>query len=191
MSDDSIPSSESHQHPVPPAPPAHPGAAAQPTQPYPAAAYGAQPTQAYPGAVPSIAPPPAASGAASPQSPYVAAPGRNGAYPVYGGVPLHPAPRPASGLAITSLVCGIAGVVFGTFLFWLILPFIASVVAIITGHLALRRIAADPAVGGRGLAFAGLIMGYVMVAVQLIMLAVVLFGFLFVGAFSLPFIFAS
>ncbi|OAN38297.1 DUF4190 domain-containing protein [Microbacterium sp. H83] len=110
---------------------------------------------------------------------------------MYGAAPMYAAPRPASGLAITSLVCGIAGVVFGTFLFWLVLPFISSVVAIITGHLALRRTKADPGVGGRGLAFGGLIMGYVMVGIQLVVLAIVLFSFLFVGAFSLPFVFSS
>ncbi|WP_176697227.1 DUF4190 domain-containing protein [Microbacterium sp. 3J1] len=179
MSDNSIPSPTGDQQPMPPAPPAYPGAVPP------------QPTQAYPGAVPSVAPAPPAYGAPEPRSPYGAVRDQNGAYPIYASAPLYPAARPASGLAITSLVCGIAGVVFGTFLFWLVLPFLASVVAIITGHLALRRTKADPTVGGRGLAFAGLIMGYVMVAIQLIILAIVLFSFLFVGAFSLPFIFSS
>ncbi|PCE14020.1 hypothetical protein AUC47_05065 [Microbacterium sp. SZ1] len=104
---------------------------------------------------------------------------------------IYPASRPTSGLAITSLVCGIAGVVFGTFLFWLFLPFIASGVAIVTGHIALRKTKSDPNVGGRGMAFAGLIMGYIMVGIQLIVAAVFIFGFLFMGAFTLPFVFSS
>lgn len=181
MSDTSIPSSPGDQQPTPPPPPPYPGAAQQPTQ-------------AYPGAVPSFVPaPPAASGAAP--SPYGSAPGQNASYPVYGtpayAAPAYAAPRPASGLAVTSLVCGIAGVVFGSFLFWLVLPFFASVVAIITGHLALRRMKTDPGVGGRGMALAGIIMGYVMVAIQLVVLAILLFSFVFVGAFSLPFLFSS
>lgn len=183
MSDTSIPS-PGDQQPTPPPPPHYPGAAQQPTQ-------------AYPGAVPSSVPaPPPALGAAP--SPY--APGQNPSYPAYGApgygapaysAPAYAAPRPASGLAVTSLVCGIAGVVFGSFLFWLVLPFFASIVAIITGHLALRRTKTDPGIGGRGMAFAGLIMGYAMVAIQLVVLAILLFTFVFVGAFSLPFLFAS
>lgn len=176
MSDTSIPSSSGDQQPTPPPPPFYPGGAQQPTQ-------------AYPGATPSFVPaPPAAPGVAT--SPYGYAAGQNAAYPVY-GAPAYAAPRPASGLAITSLVCGIAGVVFGSFLFWLVLPFLASVVAIITGHLALRRMKKDPAIGGRGMAIAGLITGYAMVAIQLVVLAILLVSFVFVGAFSLPFLFAS
>lgn len=172
MSDTSIPSSSGDQQPTPPPPPLYPGVAQQPTQ-------------AYPGAAPSFVPAPPAA-----PSPHGYAPGQNASYPVYGGA-AYASPRPASGLAITSLVCGIAGVVFGSFLFWLVLPFLASVVAIITGHLALRRMKADPSIGGRGMAIAGLITGYAMVAIQLVVLAILLVSFVFVGAFSLPFLFAS
>ena len=175
MSNDSTPPSYGQQPP-------YPGSAPVP----PPARPSAQPTQAYPGAAPSLTPPP--SPYAAPLQPY-AAPLQPYADPRF--APIYPAPRPTSGLAITSLVCGIVGVVFGTFLFWVVLPFIASVVAIITGHIALRKTKADPNLGGRGMAFAGLIMGYAMTAIQLIIVAVILFGFIFVGAFTLPFVFAS
>jgi hypothetical protein len=60
---------------------------------------------------------------------------------------------PTSGLAITSMVCGILGLVT-----CLMLP---GIPAVICGHMALNRMA-DPSVrlGGRGMAIAGLIMGY-------------------------------
>lgn len=51
-------------------------------------------------------------------------------------------------LSIASMVCGIASVIMG----WILLPQIA---AIITGHMALKR---EP--GGRGMAIAGLVLGY-------------------------------
>lgn len=63
---------------------------------------------------------------------------------------------PTSGLAITSLVCGIVGLVT-----CLMLP---GIPAVICGHMALNRMA-DPSVrlAGRGMAIAGLIMGYLSV----------------------------
>jgi hypothetical protein len=217
VSDNSIPTSSDGQQPTPPpaAPPAPPYAASSQTAPaYPQApSYPAPPsyspppaqTQAYPGAPPSPAQPgngmvpaqPAYGqptyGAPAYGAPSYGAPApvpQPGAYQAY-PASIYPAARPASGLAITSLVCGIAGVVFGIFFFWVILPFISSVVAIITGHAALRKTKSDPSVGGRGMAFAGLIMGYIMAGFQLIGLVVVIFSFLFLGAFSLPFVFAT
>jgi hypothetical protein len=75
---------------------------------------------------------------------------------------------PTSGLAITSMVCGILGLVT-----CLMLP---GIPAVICGHMALNRMA-DPSVrlGGRGMAIAGLIMGYLsvvsMVGFVLVMIA--------------------
>jgi len=92
-------------------------------------------------------------------SPY-AQPGSPNAYgqPAYYGVP--PAPKT---LSIASMCCGIAALVgFGFFL----LPQLA---AVILGHLALRR---EPA--GRGMAIAGLVMGYVGIAITVLVL--VIFG---------------
>lgn len=98
-----------------------------------------------------------------------------------------PAPRPVSGLAITSLVCGIAGIV----LFWAVVPMLASIVAVITGHMALGQTKRNPALGGRGMAFAGLITGYVVVALLLFTIVSTIIGALFFGAFTLPFLFAN
>lgn len=97
------------------------------------------------------------------------------------------APRPTSPLAITSLVCGLAGVV----LFWAIIPVLASIAAVITGHMALGQTKRNPALGGRGLAIAGLILGYIVIGIAAFTLISTIISFLFVGAFSLPFLFTS
>ena len=63
-------------------------------------------------------------------------------------------PGATSPLAITSLVCGVLGLT--------ICSGLASIPAVIFGHVALRQIKASrDAIGGRGLAKAGLILGYV------------------------------
>ena len=62
-----------------------------------------------------------------------------------------------SGKATASLICGIVG--------WVILPIIASIPAIILGHLALSEIKKSAGrLKGHGLAIAGLVLGYVQMA---------------------------
>ncbi|RKR19975.1 DUF4190 domain-containing protein [Arthrobacter oryzae] len=107
--------------------------------------------------------PPYGSGDAAYGQPYVqpspyAQPGSPNAYgqPAYYGAPAAP-----KALSIASMCCGIAALVgFGFFL----LPQLA---AVILGHLALRR---EPA--GRGMAIAGLVMGYVGIAITVLVLIV-------------------
>jgi len=95
--------------------------------------------------------------------------------------------RPTSGLAIASLVCGLAGLILS----WLFVPILASVAAVITGHMALGQTRRNPALAGRGMAFAGLILGYLVLAFVVLSIAVSLISVLFFGAFSLPFLFNS
>ncbi|MCD9008094.1 DUF4190 domain-containing protein [Luteimonas sp. XNQY3] len=79
--------------------------------------------------------------------------------------------RQTSALAIASLVAGLLG--------WSLLPLIGSVVAIITGHMARAEIRRRPeALEGDGLAVAGLVLGYLMVAMAIVGLLCV---FLFFG----------
>lgn len=60
-----------------------------------------------------------------------------------------------SGLAIASMVCGIASVVFCCF------GGILGIPAVICGHMAMSQISNSPVpVAGRGMAIAGLILGY-------------------------------
>lgn len=196
MSDNSFPPS-ADERPLTPPPPAYPAA------PHAAPPQSAQPVQTYPGAAPSYSPPPPPAGGyaapTAPPQPYGVAPVQQGdagapVPPQQGGyapyvTPGYPAPaaRPISGLAITSLVCGIAGLV----LFWALVPMLASIAAVITGHMALGQTKRNPALGGRGLAFAGLITGYAVVVLLVFTIVSTVIGALFFGAFTLPFLFAS
>ncbi len=83
--------------------------------------------------------------------------------------------RQTSALAVVSLVMGIVG--------WTVLPFIGSLVAIVTGHMARGEIRRQPqALEGDGLALAGLILGWVAVIGSLL----VVVGFLlFFGGLAL------
>ena len=67
-------------------------------------------------------------------------------YPPYGYAP---APQRTSGMAVASLVLGLV------WIYW-----VGSILAVIFGHLALNETKRDPRVGGRGLAVAGLVLGY-------------------------------
>jgi hypothetical protein len=79
--------------------------------------------------------------------------------------------RSTSTLAVVSLVFGILG--------WSLLPAIGSVVAVITGHLARSEIRnAQGGMEGDGMAVAGLVLGYAMLALSIV--GIVL-GLLFFG----------
>ncbi|GAB2757674.1 DUF4190 domain-containing protein [Sinomonas soli] len=153
--------------PLPPGAPPRPGTPQQPA---------GLPTPGYqpPGFGASAHQPPAHQGPAYQNAPHTgpAYPGTAyppGAYPGQGyaaqpypgspGQPYYAAQAPR-GLSIAAMVCGIS--VFVGFGF-LVLPQIAAVVL---GHLGLAR---EPA--GRGMALAGLIMGYVGIALTLAFLA--------------------
>ena len=83
------------------------------------------------------------------------------------GPPSPPGQRPETSLlAIISLVAGILGV-FGAF----VAPVLASIVAIITGHIARSRIAREPdRLTGDGVALVGLILGYIGIAMSVLAL---------------------
>ncbi|MDH5821591.1 DUF4190 domain-containing protein [Luteimonas sp. RD2P54] len=79
--------------------------------------------------------------------------------------------RQTSPLAIVSLIAGILGI--------LPFPLIASLVAVITGHLARGQIRRQPErYDGDGLALAGLILGYAMILLSVLLMGVfvLLFG---------------
>jgi hypothetical protein len=68
-----------------------------------------------------------------------------------------------SGLAIASLVMGIAG--------WTLLPWIGSILAIIFGYMARNEIRQRPGeLEGEGLAVAGLVLGWIMIGVSVLAL---------------------
>jgi mannose/fructose/N-acetylgalactosamine-specific phosphotransferase system component IIC len=71
-----------------------------------------------------------------------------------------------SGYAVASLVLGIAGL--------FIFPLIPSILAVIFGSKARDEIRATPAIGGDGLATAGLVLGWVGIALTVLGLFVIL-----------------
>jgi hypothetical protein len=81
-----------------------------------------------------------------------------------------PAYRRTSTLAIVSLVAGILG--------WTLAPWLGSLVAIVTGHMARSEIRRDPqGVEGDGFAVAGLVLGWAMLVVSLLVLLAILLFF--------------
>jgi hypothetical protein len=85
--------------------------------------------------------------------------------------PGYPASRPTNGMAIAALICGI-GQFFG---FWLL----GTIPAVVLGHIARRQIRRTGEQGD-GMALAGLILGYVGLALSVI--AIILIAVLVVAA---------
>jgi hypothetical protein len=97
--------------------------------------------------------------------------------PAYGGMPGYYPPARNSGLAIASMVCGIAGYLTCYFVGVLGLP------AVICGHMALSQInnSHEP-VAGRGMAIAGLILGYLGILITLGAISFFLFAIAAAGS---------
>lgn len=105
---------------------------------------------------------PQEQGAPTPQAPH---PGTTPGYPGYPGYPAYPGyapapyyagpmPRTTNGMAIASLACSIAS--------FIVIPVIGAILGVIFGHIALGQLRrANGTEEGRGLAIAGLAVGYV------------------------------
>ncbi|MFA6986312.1 MAG: DUF4190 domain-containing protein [Arenimonas sp.] len=79
-------------------------------------------------------------------------------------------PKQTSSLAIVSLVTGILG--------WTMLPWLGSIVAIITGHMARAEIARNAGtMEGDGLAITGLVLGWSMIALSIITIVLIILFF--------------
>lgn len=148
--------------------PAAPAAPYAETAPYPPSAPAAYPLSPEPAA---YAPPPYAP-------PAYGAPGYGAGYPVqttpgappvmpygYGGYPA----RRTNGLAVASMILSIVG-------FLWILPFVGSLAGAIMGHVSLGQIKRTGE-AGRGMALAGVIIGWAGVAITV--LGVLFFVFVF------------
>ncbi len=123
--------------------------------------YTPPPSQPY-GAPPNYASPTAPPPYGTPPPPGYAPPGYAAAY----GMPVQ---QQSSGLAVASLVLGLL-----SFLFW----FFTGIPAVITGHMALNRIKQNPMLGGKGMAIAGLILGYLSIASLLCIGGLIVVGLL-------------
>lgn len=87
-----------------------------------------------------------------------------------------------SSMAIISLVGGITG--------WTVLPFLGSLAAIIFGHLAKSEIKKSGGMlTGNGMATAGLVLGYIALALGLCAICVGILAF--AGMITLPFAFPT
>jgi len=79
--------------------------------------------------------------------------------PAYGHVPV----VPNNGMAIASMVCGISSLVL---LFSCFIGILAGVPAVVCGHMALKQIREYVLpMGGRGMAIAGLVTGYITIGI--------------------------
>ncbi|GAB3121633.1 DUF4190 domain-containing protein [Glaciibacter psychrotolerans] len=137
-----------------------PSAAPADAAPSAAPTYGAQP------ATPTYAAPPAYNAQPAPGAPaYGAAPTMQPGYAQ--PVPAAPAGSTYNVLAIISLVSA----------------FFFNLVAIITGHIALSQIKRTGE-NGRGLAIAGVVIGYVSLAVSILVGALFIIGMIAAGSYS-------
>lgn len=101
-----------------------------------------------------------------------AVPGYSGQAPSQYAVPYGAMPGATSGLAIASMVCGICC------LFMCYFAGICGLAAVICGHMALGRISQSPVpVGGRGMAIAGLILGYLGILISVAFIVMMVFAF--------------
>lgn len=84
--------------------------------------------------------------------------------------------RRDSSLAVASLICGLVT--------WFFVPVVGALVAVITGHLAKKEIReSNGALGGEGMALAGLILGYVQLGlVFLAIVCLITFGLALTGS---------
>lgn len=93
---------------------------------------------------------------------------------------------PANSLGSTTASLATVSLVFGI-LSWCVLPFIGAIVAIVCGHMArseIRRAPAGTVIQGDGMAIAGLVLGYIHLAIVLlvVIVAILFFGVLFMHA---------
>lgn len=94
------------------------------------------------------------------------------ASPVYYGPTSIPMAGRNSGLAVASMVCGISGIALAGCFFGL-----PGIPAVICGHMALHAIKHSPVpLGGRGMAIAGLVMGYLQVLCIIAFIVFIIIG---------------
>ena len=72
-----------------------------------------------------------------------------------------------NGLAIASLICGIAA--------YIVIPFLGALAAIIMGHIALSQIKdSNGLLKGKGMATAGLVLGYVQIGLGVLVVVILI-----------------
>jgi Na+/H+-dicarboxylate symporter len=108
---------------------------------------------------------------------YTPPPPPGGYAPPPGGPVGYGAPQPSQGLAIASMVCGIASIVLFC-VWWLSIPL--AIAAVICGILARGKIARGEAAGA-GMAKAGLITGIIGAVLAILFVILAIVGFTMFG----------
>jgi hypothetical protein len=141
------------------------GASQTPYEPYQQPEYPSQGYEPNPQGQAAYPPPPPPPGY---QQPYPPNYGQQYAPPGAGYAPA----GPTSGMAIASLVCSLLGI---------------GIVGVILGHLALNEInKSNGYTQGRGLAIAGLIIGYLQIAAVVIFFLIFIFGIVIASSTGSP-----
>jgi hypothetical protein len=90
----------------------------------------------------------------------------------YAPPPAYPVKAKANGLALASMILGIVGITVGLCLiFFPVMP----ILAVVFGHLGLSQTRSTGA-PGRGYAIAGLVTGYIGIALAILWLIAIIFG---------------
>jgi hypothetical protein len=93
-----------------------------------------------------------------------------GTFPPPPPVPVHPPsatatlPTRTNDMAIASLCCALGSFVTG----------VTSILGIVFGHIALRQIKRDPTQGGSSMAIAGIVIGYIVLAMVVFLIVTLL-----------------
>jgi len=87
--------------------------------------------------------------------------------PYSGGGPGVP-PPPTNGFAVAGLTCGIVGVVLALTPFTFFVAWILAIPGIVFGILGRKRVDANPSLGRKGLATAGLILGIITIVLTIL-----------------------
>lgn len=192
-------------------PPTQPGSEVPPVSPaqsYPGfPPQQAQPAPTLPGPVPaqpgsqlqhaSLQPAHPTHQAQPPRGPYGYAPGHVAQSPYaplgqpYPSPPYAVPARPTNGVAVAAMICGIVGLLFSPAIIAFLVPIIIPIAAVVLGHIAISQLKRTPGTGGKGMALTGLILGYIPLAFSLLGLIVIIIVTVSIGAFTLPFVFAS
>jgi len=133
-----------------------------------------RPEGEHPDSPPPPPPPPAPPAAYAPPPPAYPPPGyAPPGYPAPGyATPGYPVKAKANGLALTSMILGIVGITVGLCLiFFPVMP----ILAVVFGHIGLTQIRKTGA-PGRGYAIAGLVTGYIGIALAVLWLIGTIIG---------------
>ena len=81
--------------------------------------------------------------------------------------------RAGNGIAVAAMVCGIVGAIFGVIPITGVIALALGLVALVLGIMGRRRVKREPAVGRKGSATAGIVLGVIAITLGIIGIAIV------------------